>query len=145
PDTHLHHALIAILRRFRQALRARQRVREHGRILQEIPHGRSRPVERERAGQNHCPLAPPSRSALRRAFASRADSINSNSLFGLSGISMISTPKSDKASSTACANSAPVGMHPASPTPLRPTGLNGDGVSRCAVSIGGTSVAVGIR
>ena len=36
---------------------------------------------------------------------------------------------------------APTAMQPASPTPLTPSGLSGDGVSRCRISTFGTSVA----
>ena len=49
------------------------------------------------------------------------------------------------ASSIAAAITAETGMTPASPAPLMPSGLSGRGVSRCAVSIRGTSVAYGIR
>lgn len=49
--------------------------------------------------------------------------------FGLRGISRISNPSSPNAFSTACANSAPVGIAPASPAPLVPKGFKGDSVS----------------
>ena len=45
------------------------------------------------------------------------------------------------ASSIAEAMTADTGMHPASPAPLMPNGLRGDGVSRWSVSIVGTSEA----
>jgi Glycosyl hydrolase family 65, N-terminal domain len=54
-------------------------------------------------------------------------------------------PLPRKACSTALAMTAGPGMAPPSPTPLRPSGLSGDGVSTCSRSILGTSPAVGTR
>ena len=53
---------------------------------------------------------------------------------------------SRSASSIAAANTAADGMTPASPAPLMPSGLSGDGVSRWSMSIEvGTSVTYGMR
>src|SRR3972149_6377113 len=71
-------------------------------------------------------------------------STNSHSLFGLSGHSRIST-RFSSASSTACANNGPTGLAPASPAPLMPNGLSGEGVTTCPVSTFGTSNAVGSK
>ena len=49
------------------------------------------------------------------------------------------------ASSMAEAMAAEPGMTPASPAPLTPSGLSGDGVSRWSISMVGTSLAYGIR
>ncbi|MFC6935369.1 hypothetical protein ACFQHO_37055 [Actinomadura yumaensis] len=61
---------------------------------------------------------------------------------GLRGIASIPMPS---ASSTADAITADTGITPASPAPLMPSGLSGDGVSRWSISTAGTSVAYGIR
>src|SRR6266446_2125449 len=61
---------------------------------------------------------------------------------GERGISRTRTPKGASASSTASATSAATGITPASPTPLTPSGFNGDGVSRWATSISGSSAVV---
>jgi hypothetical protein len=45
----------------------------------------------------------------------------------------------------AAASTAAPGMVPASPAPLMPSGLSGDGVSRWSISTFGTSEAYGIR
>jgi hypothetical protein len=45
----------------------------------------------------------------------------------------------------AAASTAAPGMVPASPAPLMPSGLSGDGVSRWSISTLGTSEAYGIR
>ena len=55
------------------------------------------------------------------------------------GIDMIGKPS---ASSMAAAKTAAEGITPASPAPLMPSGLSGDGVSRWSMSmVAGTSVA----
>ncbi len=81
----------------------------------------------------------------RRRLHDRASRISSKRRPGPSGISRISRPASASAFSSACANSAPAGIAPASPAPFTPSGFNGDGVSRCTVSMRGTSSAVGSR
>ena len=55
------------------------------------------------------------------------------------------TPNGASASSTALAMAAGGEIAPPSPMPLRPSGFRGDGYSRCTVSIGGSSIAVGTR
>src|SRR5580704_1771005 len=73
--------------------------------------------------------------------------ISSNKRDGLSGISLSSIfrSKSPSAFSIACANNGPTGMAPASPAPLMPSGLSGDVVTVWAISMCGTSSAVGSR
>ena len=72
-----------------------------------------------------CPL-----SLVLQLQAAGSDLVTScHNRFGLSGISSISMPVSASASSSACAKSGPTGIAPASPTPLTPIGLSGEGVS----------------
>ena len=54
-------------------------------------------------------------------------------------------PSGFNASSTADAITCGTAMVPASPTPLIPSGLSGDGVCMWIISTAGTSVAKGIR
>jgi hypothetical protein len=49
------------------------------------------------------------------------------------------------ASATALARHTGVDMQLPSPTPLVPSGVNGDGVSRCRITGDGTSIVVGTR
>jgi hypothetical protein len=72
----------------------------------------------------------------------------SNSSEGEIGIAVIASPGRScrSASSIAAANTAAEGMTPASPAPLMPSGLRGEGVSRWSMSMcSGTSVTYGIR
>ena len=55
------------------------------------------------------------------------------------------TLKGASASSTALAMAAGGEMAPPSPMPFTPSGLRGDGYSRCTVSMGGSSMDVGTR
>jgi undecaprenyl-diphosphatase len=64
---------------------------------------------------------------------------------GVSGSDRTTAPKGDSASSTALATAAGPGMDPPSPTPLAPSGVNGEGVSSRPTSISGTSSAVGFK
>ena len=49
--------------------------------------------------------------------------------------------RNPSASSIAAANTACPGITPASPSPLMPSGLSGEGVSRWSISTCGTSLA----
>ena len=62
---------------------------------------------------------------------------------GLSGMSTYVTPSGRSASITALAIAAEEAIVPASPTPLTPSELTGDGVSVRSVSKLGTSAALG--
>src|SRR3990170_4122388 len=84
-------------------------------------------------------------AAAGEALRERASCTSSHSRFGLSGISQISSPSTPRASSTAWAKSGATGMAPASPAPLMPSGLSGEGVSTWPTSIGGTSSEVGSK
>ena len=64
---------------------------------------------------------------------------------GLSGRRWTRTPKGARASSMAAAAAWSAGMVPPSHAPFTPAGFRGDGVSRWAISTGGTSAAVGSR
>src|SRR5580704_2485157 len=84
-------------------------------------------------GGNHA--APP--------FAPLAAEIASQIRIGLSGMLMKSTPRGRSASITALVTAALAAIVPASPTPLAPSELTGDGVSVRSVSKLGSSAAVG--
>src|SRR5262249_26501589 len=77
-------------------------------------------------------LCPTARSRIRRRLPS-----------GRSGVLSILAPNGESASSTAAASAAAGGSAPLSPTPLTPSGLSELGVTRCAIRIVGTSLAVG--
>lgn len=65
---------------------------------------------------------------------------------GLSGTDHSGGSSSGRsASSIAEAITCATGIVPASPTPLMPSGLSGDGVSWCRISMFGISVAYGMR
>ena len=61
----------------------------------------------------------------------------------VTGPSVMRTPNGAKASSIALASAAGGEMAPPSPTPFTPSGLRGDGCSRCTVSMNGSSSARG--
>ena len=67
----------------------------------------------------------------------------SQTRIGLSGMLMNSTPSGRSASSTALVTAAEAAIVPASPTPLTPSELTGDGVSVRSSSKLGSSAAVG--
>jgi len=69
---------------------------------------------------------------------------NANSLAGVTGYSVIRTPKGTSAFSTAEMIAPAAGTQPDSPTPLTPSGLSGEGNSASLTSIRGSSVALGI-
>src|SRR5215468_11284247 len=64
---------------------------------------------------------------------------------GLIGASLILIPNGASAFSTAPMIAAIDAIVPPSPAPFRPSGLRGEAVSVCRISIGGISVAVGNR
>src|SRR5262249_45036649 len=64
---------------------------------------------------------------------------------GPGGVRVTLAPNAASASSTALAMAAGGEMAPPSPMPLTPSGLRGDGYSRCTVSMSGSSIAVGTR
>src|SRR5690349_21473327 len=65
-------------------------------------------------------------------------------LAGVSGMSTCVMPSGESASTTALTTAGGSPMVPASPSPLAPSGLNGEGVSWCRISATGTSSARGI-
>jgi hypothetical protein len=73
----------------------------------------------------------------------RAAWIASYTRTGVCGMSSDSTPSGLSASSTAAATAGVAAIVPASPMPLTPSELVGDGVSVRSVSKRGTSAAVG--
>ncbi len=75
----------------------------------------------------------------------RARSISSQSRVGVIGSSVIRMPSGDSASLTALAITAGTVIELASPSPFEPSGVSGEGDSRCAMSITGASTAVGTR
>ena len=64
---------------------------------------------------------------------------------GVIGSSLILTPSGASASLTALAITAGTVIELASPSPFEPSGVSGEGDSRCAISIPGASTAVGTR
>ena len=64
---------------------------------------------------------------------------------GFSGRRVTFAPSGRSASSIALEIAAGAPMVPASPAPFTPSGLSGLGVTRCTVSIAGTSQADGSR
>ena len=65
---------------------------------------------------------------------------------GVNGNSIaLGSTRSPSASATALAMHTGVLMLLPSPTPLAPSGVNGDGVSMCRITGSGTSILVGIR
>src|SRR5439155_12280443 len=64
---------------------------------------------------------------------------------GVRGSRSTTAPKGASESATALATAAGVAMIPASPMPLTPPTVKGDGEQQCSTSIGGTSVAPGSR
>src|SRR5262249_18141960 len=75
------------------------------------------------------------RSALRSASQRRAE---------VSGMSRCVTPRCPSASTAALTTAGGMPMQPASPTPLAPSGLRGEGVQVFSISTCGTSSARGI-
>src|SRR6185369_15004564 len=80
----------------------------------------------------------------RRLHALLAASMRPRTTDGPRGVRVTRTLKGASASSTALAMAAGGEMAPPSPTPLTPSGLRGDGYSRCTVSMSGSSIAVGM-
>src|SRR4029453_4960758 len=80
-----------------------------------------------------------------RPLFARAAPMRSRTVEGPSGARVTRTPKGDSASSTALASAAGGEIAPPSPMPLTPSGFRGDGYSRCTVSMGVSSMAVGTR
>ena len=76
-----------------------------------------------------------SESALRSASQRRAE---------VSGMSRCVMPSGDSASTAALTTAGGMPMHPASPTPLAPSGLSGEGVHVFTIWTCGTSSARGI-
>src|SRR4051794_40263430 len=70
--------------------------------------------------------------------------ISRQTLPAVSGVRRTSTPSGASASSTAAARTAGGASVPPSPSPFTPSGLSGEGVSRCACRTSGMSVARGI-
>src|SRR3954453_21437175 len=68
---------------------------------------------------------------------------SANSRAGVTGYSSMRTPNGASACSTAEMMAAAAGTQPASPTPLTPSGLSGEGNSTSVTSMRGTSVAPG--
>src|SRR5262249_1130959 len=85
--------------------------------------------------------AKPTRQATGRAW--RARTIRAATLAAVNGVSVTHAPKGASASSTALAMAAGGEIAPPPPRPLTPSGLRGEGYSRCTVSIGGRSSALG--
>ena len=73
----------------------------------------------------------------------RAASIACHTRIGVAGMSMFSTPRCERASTTAFHTAGVAPMAPDSPMPLAPSGFRGDGVSVREVSNIGSSAAVG--
>src|SRR5581483_443251 len=67
-----------------------------------------------------------------------------SSASGMIGVALSSMRKGARASQTALASATGGAMAPPSPRPFTPSGLSGDGVSRCTRVMGGTSLATGI-
>ena len=61
------------------------------------------------------------------------------------GNSAIRTPSGCNASLTALATAAGTVIELASPNPLAPSVVNGDGIHKCATSMVGASLAIGTR
>src|SRR5262249_39243908 len=74
-----------------------------------------------------------------------APRIRSRTTEGPSGVRVTRAFHGASASSTALAMAAGGEIAPPSPMPLMPRGFRGDGYSRCTVSMGGSSMAVGTR
>ena len=77
------------------------------------------------------------------SLPSRAACTSDHTFCGVSGISILVMPSGASASNTALTIAGGAAIQPASPTPLAPSGLEGEGVSMVSVTNAGTCSAEG--